>query len=75
MAILPVIIAPDPRLKQISAPVDRVDDDIRRLMDDMPETMYLAPGVGLAASVRRHHLRAGRGTGEQASSGYGLCPY
>jgi peptide deformylase len=49
MAILPVIIAPDPRLKQISAPVDRVDDDIRRLMDDMLETMYLAPGVGLAA--------------------------
>ena len=50
MAILPVIIAPDPRLKQISAPVDRVDDDIRRLMDDMLETMYLAPGVGLAAA-------------------------
>ena len=49
MAILPVIIAPDPRLKQISAPVDRVDDDVRRLMDDMLETMYLAPGVGLAA--------------------------
>ncbi len=49
MAILPVIIAPDPRLKQISDPVDKVDDDIRRLMDDMLETMYLAPGVGLAA--------------------------
>jgi len=49
MALLPVIIAPDPRLKQISAPIDRVDDDIRRLMDDMLDTMYLAPGVGLAA--------------------------
>jgi peptide deformylase len=49
MAILPIIIAPDPRLKQISAPVARVDDEIRRLMDDMLETMYLAPGVGLAA--------------------------
>ncbi len=49
MAVRPIIIAPDPRLKQICAPVDRVDDDVRRLMDDMLETMYLAPGVGLAA--------------------------
>ena len=49
MALLPVIVAPDPRLKQISAPVERVDDDLRRLMDDMIETMYRAPGVGLAA--------------------------
>ena len=49
MALLPIIIAPDPRLKQISAPVARVDDATRRLMDDMLETMYQAPGVGLAA--------------------------
>ncbi len=49
MALLPIIIAPDPRLKLIAAPVERVDDDIRQLMDDMLETMYLAPGVGLAA--------------------------
>jgi peptide deformylase len=49
MAIRPIIIAPDPRLKQVCAPVARVDDDMRRLMDDMLETMYLAPGVGLAA--------------------------
>ncbi len=49
MALLPIIIAPDPRLKQISAPVACVDDRIRRLMDDMLETMYQAPGVGLAA--------------------------
>ncbi len=49
MALLPIIIAPDPRLKQIAAPVARVDDEIRRLMDDMLETMYQAPGVGLAA--------------------------
>jgi peptide deformylase len=49
MAIRPIIIAPDPRLKQVCAPVVRVDDEIRRLMDDMLETMYLAPGVGLAA--------------------------
>ncbi len=49
MALLPVIVAPDPRLKQISAPVERVDADLRRLMGDMIETMYRAPGVGLAA--------------------------
>ena len=49
MAILPIILAPDPRLKQTAAPVERVDDEIRRLMDDLLETMYQAPGVGLAA--------------------------
>ncbi len=49
MALLSIIIAPDPRLKQISAPVERVDDEVRQLMDDMLETMYQAPGVGLAA--------------------------
>lgn len=49
MALLPIITAPDPRLKKIAAPVDTVDADIRRLMDDMLETMYAAPGVGLAA--------------------------
>ena len=49
MALLPIIIAPDPRLKQIAAPVARVDDRIRRLMDDLLETMYQAPGIGLAA--------------------------
>ncbi len=49
MALLPIIIAPDPRLKQIATPVARVDDETRRLMDDMLETMYQAPGIGLAA--------------------------
>jgi peptide deformylase len=49
MAHLPIIIAPDPRLKQVCAPVARVDDQVRRLMDDMLETMYVAPGIGLAA--------------------------
>jgi len=49
MAILPIIVAPDPRLKIKAKPVARVDDKIRRLMDDMLETMYLAPGIGLAA--------------------------
>ncbi len=49
MALLSMIIAPDPRLKQIAAPVARVDDPIRQLMDDLLDTMYQAPGVGLAA--------------------------
>jgi peptide deformylase len=44
-----IIIWPDPVLKQIAKPVDRVDDTIRRLLDDMAETMYAADGVGLAA--------------------------
>ncbi|RMD60544.1 MAG: peptide deformylase [Alphaproteobacteria bacterium] len=49
MAILPILVAPDPRLKQVAAPVEQVDDTVRRLMDDMLETMYAAPGIGLAA--------------------------
>ncbi len=49
MAILPIITAPDARLKAISAPVGEVDDALRRLMDDMLQTMYAAPGVGLSA--------------------------
>ena len=49
MAILPIIVAPDARLKIKAKPVLRVDDGVRRLMDDMLETMYLAPGIGLAA--------------------------
>ncbi len=49
MALLPIITAPDPRLKKLSKPVDTVDAEVGRLMDDMLETMYDAPGVGLAA--------------------------
>ncbi len=49
MAILPILIAPDPRLKAKAEPVAVVDDTVRRLMDDMLETMYDAPGIGLAA--------------------------
>ena len=49
MAILPIIETPDPRLRTISQPVETVDDDLRRLIDDMLETMYDAPGIGLAA--------------------------
>ena len=49
MALLPILTAPDPRLKKKSLPVEAVDDGVRRLMDDMLETMYAAPGIGLAA--------------------------
>jgi peptide deformylase len=49
MALLSILTAPDPRLKQKAAPVEAVDDEVRRLMDDMLETMYAAPGIGLAA--------------------------
>ena len=49
MAILPIIETPDPRLKQVSAPVDGVTDELRAFMDDMLDTMYAAPGIGLAA--------------------------
>ena len=49
MAKLPIITMPDPLLRQRSLSVERVDDDLRRLMEDMLEAMYAAPGVGLAA--------------------------
>ena len=49
MALLPILTAPDPALKKISAPVKQVDASVRKLMDDMLETMYHAPGIGLAA--------------------------
>jgi peptide deformylase len=49
MAILPILEVPDPRLKTISSPVETFDDDLKRLVDDMFETMYAAPGIGLAA--------------------------
>ncbi|GAC1333659.1 MAG: peptide deformylase [Beijerinckiaceae bacterium] len=49
MAVRPILSLPDSRLRLKSDPVARVDDEVRRLMDDMLETMYDAPGVGLAA--------------------------
>ena len=49
MAIRPIIIAPDPVLKTKAKPVENIDGGIVRLMDDMLETMYRAPGIGLAA--------------------------
>ena len=49
MSIKPLIILPDPILRQVSKPVERVDGDLRKLADDMLDTMYDAPGIGLAA--------------------------
>lgn len=49
MTIKPLIILPDPVLRTVSAPIERVDDDVLKLADDMLETMYDAPGIGLAA--------------------------
>ena len=49
MAKLDIITLPDRKLRMKSAPVERVDDDLRKLMDSMLETMYEAPGIGLAA--------------------------
>jgi len=49
MAILPILEAPDPRLRTKSVAVETVDADLRKLIDDMFETMYDAPGIGLAA--------------------------
>ncbi len=49
MALLEIIEAPDPRLKVVCETVETVDDDLRQFMDDMLETMYAAPGIGLSA--------------------------
>ncbi len=49
MAVLQILEAPDPRLRLVSEPVAGIDDELRRLIDDMFETMYDAPGIGLAA--------------------------
>ena len=50
MALLPILRFPDPRLHKVAAPVVTIDDGIRRLAHDMAETMYEAPGIGLAAT-------------------------
>lgn len=50
MAILNILHFPDPRLREIAKPIDEVTDEIRQLADDMLETMYQAPGIGLAAN-------------------------
>lgn len=57
MALLPILRFPDPRLKKVASPVTKIDDGIRRLAADMAETMYEAPGIGLAATQVDVHKR------------------
>jgi peptide deformylase len=57
MALLPILEFPDPRLRTVAKPVAEVNANIRKLVDDMFDTMYEAPGVGLAASQVNVHLR------------------
>jgi len=57
MPLLPILRFPDPRLKTVAAPVEKIDDSIQRLARDMAETMYEAPGIGLAATQVDVHLR------------------
>jgi peptide deformylase len=55
MALLPILHYPDPRLHTVAKPVAQVNDDIRQLVKDMAETMYDAPGIGLAATQVNVH--------------------
>lgn len=57
MPLLPILRYPDPRLKTVAAKVENIDDSIRRLARDMAETMYEAPGIGLAATQVNVHMR------------------
>ncbi|HEX8964652.1 MAG TPA: peptide deformylase [Rhodocyclaceae bacterium] len=57
MALLPILRYPDPRLHKVASPVAAVDADIRKLVADMAETMYEAPGIGLAATQVNVHQR------------------
>ena len=57
MALLTILNYPDPRLHKIAAPVEKVDAEIRQLVKDMAETMYAAPGIGLAATQVDVHKR------------------
>src|SRR5690554_4779315 len=55
MTLLPILEFPDPRLRTVAKPVEVFDEDLLRLVDDMFETMYEAPGIGLAASQVNVH--------------------
>lgn len=57
MALLPILSFPDPRLRTIAKPIEKVTDDIRQLAADMFETMYEAPGIGLAATQVDQHIQ------------------
>jgi peptide deformylase len=57
MALLNILHFPDPRLRTVAKPVEEFDDDLRQLVKNMFETMYEAPGIGLAATQVDHHIR------------------
>jgi peptide deformylase len=57
MALLPILRFPDPRLKKVAAQIEEINENIRRLVRDMAETMYEAPGIGLAATQVNVHKR------------------
>ena len=57
MAVLPILRFPDQRLHTVAKPVEKFDDSLRRLVHDMAETMYAAPGIGLAATQVDAHVR------------------
>jgi peptide deformylase len=57
MALLKIVHYPDPRLHKVALPIAKVDESIRTLIADMAETMYAAPGIGLAATQVDRHLR------------------
>ena len=57
MALLPILRFPDPRLRTVAKPVEHVDDALRALIDDMFQTMYDEPGIGLAATQVDQHIR------------------
>jgi len=61
MALLRILHYPDPRLHTVARPIDEITDDIRQLAADMAETMYAAPGIGLAATQIDRHPHAGGG--------------
>ena len=57
MALLNILHFPDPRLRTVAKPVEEFDDNLRQLVSDMFETMYEAPGIGLAATQVNRHIR------------------
>ena len=57
MALLKILHFPDPRLQRVAQPVPAIDDALLQLAADMAETMYAAPGIGLAATQVDHHVR------------------